>query len=217
MQQQIKILLVEDHLIVREGTRELLKRIPGFIVVGETSDGQEAIELAIRLKPEVIVMDIHLPQINGIQATIAIKKSCPEIRILILSAYDDDRYVFPLLDAGANGYLLKTATGDELARAIRAVYADETVLDSRIQTKVLKRFNRRRSRSQFDIEDLTERELEVLLAVAQGKSNKLIGETLSISPQTVQTHLKNIFSKLQMNSRTEVAAYAVSRGWISLY
>jgi NarL family two-component system response regulator LiaR len=213
---QIRILLVEDHRIVREGTCELLERVPGFTIVGEVADGQEAVELAERLRPYVVVMDIHLPTMSGIKATIEIKNHNPEIRVLILSAFDDDRYVFPLLDAGANGYLLKTAGGEELAQAIRIVHTGETILDSKIQTKVLNRFRRRKARPLFADVGLTDRELEVLRAVAQGKSNKEIGEILTISPQTVQAHLKNIFSKLHMNSRAEVAAYVISRGWITL-
>jgi NarL family two-component system response regulator LiaR len=213
----IKILLAEDHKIVREGTRQLLEQAPDLIVIGEAADGEEAVRLATELSPDVVVMDVRLPVLNGIEATRAIKDQHPNMSILILSAYDDDRYVFPLLDAGANGYVLKTTSGTELAQAIRTVRAGETALDPRIAHKVVERLTQRqRYRGKRMTEGLTEREIEVLQAVARGQGNREIGEALSISPHTVQVHVRNIFGKLGVNSRIEAVAYAVRQGWITL-
>jgi NarL family two-component system response regulator LiaR len=213
----IRILLVEDHKIVREGTRQLLEQAPDLTVIGEAADGGEAVRLATELSPDVVVMDVRLPVLNGIEATKVIKDQHPNMPILILSAYDDDRYVFPLLDAGANGYVLKTTSWAELAQAIRTVQAGETALDPHIAHKVVERLTQRqRYQGKGMAEALTEREIEVLQVVAQGKGNREIGEALSISPHTVQVHVRNIFGKLGINSRIEAVAYAVRRGWITL-
>jgi NarL family two-component system response regulator LiaR len=213
----IRVLLVEDHKIVREGTHQLLDEVADFEVVGEAMDGIEALEQTDRLRPDVIVMDVRLPRLNGIEATREIKKRYPEIQILILSAYEDDCYVFPLLEAGASGYLLKTASGHELELAIRTVQRGETALSPLVAHKVVRRMNRKQLyRSEEMCEGLTERELEVLRAVALGQSNKEIANTLSISNGTVQVHLRNIFSKMQVNGRTEAVTYAISQGWISV-
>jgi len=213
----IRILLVEDHKIVREGTRQLLEQASDLTVIGEAADGGEAVRLATELSPDVVVMDVRLPVLNGIKATKAIKDQHPHMPILILSAYDDDRYVFPLLDAGANGYVLKTTSWAELAQAIRTVQAGETALDPHIAHKVVERLTRRqRYQGKGMAEALTEREIEVLQAVARGKGNREIGEALSISPHTVQVHVRNIFGKLGVNSRIEAVAYAVRQGWITL-
>jgi two-component system, NarL family, response regulator LiaR len=213
----IRILLAEDHKIVREGTRQLLEKDADFQIVGEAADGLEAVRLAESLTPDLIVMDVRMPFLNGIEATRAIKSRSPKIHILILSAYEDDRYVFPLLEAGASGYLLKTSSGTELIEAIRKVHAGGTALSERITDKVVNRLgNRQLYRSEGMREALTSREMEVLEAAARGKSNKAIGESLSISIQTVQVHLRNIFGKMGVNSRSEAIAFAVFRGWISL-
>jgi DNA-binding NarL/FixJ family response regulator len=217
MTDPIRILLVEDHQIVREGTRQLLEQNSDIVVVGEAADGETAVSLAQALRPDVVVMDVRLPGMNGIQATVAIKAWRPETRVLILSAFEDDHFVFPLLDAGADGYLLKTASGAELARAVYATYAGEIALDPHIASKVVRRGSSRQLyRSEEMSEGLTEREIEVLRAVAHGKSNKQIGDALQISPYTVQVHLRNIFHKLGVSSRTEAAAYALNQGWISI-
>jgi DNA-binding NarL/FixJ family response regulator len=211
-------MLVEDHTIVREGVRLLLQQTPMLEVVGEAADGEEALRLLEELQPEVVVMDVRLPGMNGIQTTRLIKASHPQIHVLILSSYAPDHFIFPLLDAGISGYLLKNTTGSELIRAIRTVHMGEMVLDPQIAGKVVQRLTRHKTpyRSNEMIEGLSEREIEVLHAVAQGKSNKEIGESLSISPNTVQVHLSNIFSKLGVNDRTEAAAYAIRQGWINL-
>jgi NarL family two-component system response regulator LiaR len=213
----ITILLAEDHKIVREGTRQLLEQAADFIVVGEASNGLEAVRLTRELRPNVVVMDVRMPDLNGIEATQAIKAEYPDVRVLILSAHDDDHYVFPLLDAGANGYLLKTASGAELAKAIRTVHGGTMALDPRIACKVVNRLARKQLyRSDDMVEGLTQRELDVLRGVAEGKGNKEIGEALFISTQTVQVHLRNVFSKLGVSSRVEAVVYAICQGWISL-
>jgi NarL family two-component system response regulator LiaR len=213
----IRILLVEDHKIVREGTRQLLEQASDLTVIGEAADGEEAVRLATELDPDVVVMDVRLPVLNGIEATKAIKVQHPDMPILILSAYDDDRYVFPLLDAGANGYVLKTTSWAELAQAIRTVQAGKTALDPHIAHKVVERLTQRqRYQGKGMAEALTEREIEVLQAVARGKGNREIGKALSISPHTVQVHVRNIFGKLGVSSRIEAVAYAVRQGWITL-
>lgn len=213
----ISILLAEDHKIVREGTRQLLEQYPDFRIAGEAENGKEVVHLAMELKPDVVVMDVRMPSINGIEATRMIKACSPEIQILILSAYDEDRYVFPLLEAGASGYLLKTASGTELAEAIRTINKGGTALASRIASKLVIRLNRGQPYPIPEMhESLTEREMEVLRLTALGKSNKDIAAALSIRPLTVQVHLRNIFGKLGVRSRSQAVAYAICHGWITL-
>lgn len=213
----ITILLAEDHKIVREGTRQLLEQSADMQVVGEASDGLEAVRLAAEIQPDVIVMDVRLPRLNGIEATRSITARFPKIKVLILSAYDDDSYVFPLLDAGASGYLLKTSSGAELAEAIRLVYAGQTALSPRISAKIVNRLGGRQAyRTSNMQEGLTEREMDVLRAAAHGQANKMIAIKLGISAQTVQVHLRNIFGKLGVNSRSEAVACAIQYGWITL-
>jgi len=213
----VKILLVEDHKIVREGTRQLLAQFPDLEVIGEAADGVEAVKLVGELRPNVVVMDVRLPRLNGIEATRAITARFPTIRVLILSAYEDDNYIFPLLEAGASGYLLKTASASELADAIVRVNSGEKALAPRITAKILNRLGGRGSYRAVDMADgLSEREMEVLRAAAHGKPNKVIASALEISPQTVQVHLRNIFTKLGVSSRSEAVAYAIRHGWITL-
>jgi len=213
----ISILLAEDHQIVREGTRQLLEQSVDMHVIGEAADGLQAVELAAHLQPDVIVMDVRLPHLNGIEATRTITTRFPQIKVLILSAYDNDSYVFPLLEAGASGYLLKTASGAELAEAIRLVHAGQTALSPRISAKLVGRLGRRQTyRAEGLSEGLTEREMDVLRAAARGRANKAIAAELGISVQTVQVHLRNIFGKLGVSSRSEAVARAIQYGWITL-
>ncbi len=213
----ISVLLVEDHQIVREGTRQLLELHQDMQIVGEASDGLEAVSLAGVLQPDVIVMDVRLPKLNGVEATRAITTRHPRIKVLILSAYEDDSYVFPLLDAGASGYLLKTSSSTELASAIRLVFAGEMALSPRISAKIVNRLGGRQAYRNLDMpRGLTEREMDVLKAAAHGRSNKEIALNLGITTQTVQVHLRNIFVKLDVNSRSEAVAYAIRHGWITL-
>ena len=218
---RIRLLLADDHAVVRTGTRELLERKSDFHIVGEAADGEEAVHLAQELKPDVVVMDVRMPKMSGVEATRRIKSECPEVKVLILTAHDDDEYVFALLQAGANGYLMKTAEFDELVKAIRTVAAGQSTLAPTIAGKVVAQFTSGKSlpeamtKSPEQYEGLTERELGILKLVGQGLSNKQIGKELFISDRTVQAHLSNIFSKLAVSSRTEAVMYAVRKGWIT--
>ncbi len=213
----ITLLLTDDHKIVREGTRQLLEKSADFQIVGEAADGAEAVRLAGELRPDVVIMDVRLPVLSGMEATRQITSRYPEVKVLVLSAYDGDGYVFPLLEAGASGYLLKTASGAELADAIRSIHSNGAVLSPRILAKVVGHLSSRQEyRGAAANERLTGREMDVLRASASGQSNREIGEALSISPQTVQVHLRNIFGKLSVNSRSAAIAYAISHGWITL-
>ena len=218
----ISLLLADDHAVVRAGTRQLLERQPDMRVVGEAADGEEALRLAKELVPDVVVMDVRMPRMTGVEATRRIKQEVPQVAVLVLTAHDDDEYVFALLQAGANGYLLKTAEADELVRAIRAVAAGQSTLDPTVAGKVVAQFTSGRSLPDLlsnarrdEYHGLTERELEILRLVGRGLTNKRIGRHLYISDRTVQAHLGNIFSKLDVETRTEAATYAVRRGWVS--
>jgi DNA-binding NarL/FixJ family response regulator len=217
----INLILADDHAVVRAGTRQLLERQPDLHVVGEAADGEEAVRLAKELKPHVVVMDVRMPKMSGVEATRRIKQEVPEVAVLVLTAHDDDEYVFALLQAGANGYLLKTAEMEELVKAIRAVAAGQSALDPVVTGKVVAQFASGRSLPDVlanvkdEYEGLTEREMEILRLVGKGLTNKDIGQQLYISDRTVQAHLSNIFSKLGVGSRTEAVMYAVRRGWIS--
>jgi DNA-binding NarL/FixJ family response regulator len=214
----IKVLLADDHAIVREGTRKFLEQEDDIEVIAEASDGEQAIMLAGTHRPDVVIMDIAMPNIDGIEATRQIKEQYPGMSVLILSAYDDDQFVFSLLEAGAAGYLLKSVRSNELIDAIRAVNAGESVLHPSIARKVLNRFTRTGTEQQKqkapDI--LSEREIEVLQLATQGSSNQEIADNLYLSLRTVQSHLNHIFNKLQVSSRTEAVVRALKEGWVTL-
>lgn len=212
----VRVLLVDDHEVVRRGTRELLGRADGIEVVGEAQDGREAVALAARLRPDVILMDVAMPGVNGIEATREIKRGLPGVAVLALSAYDDDPYVFALLEAGAAGYLLKNVRGAQLVEAVRAVRQGESILDPTISARVMRRVAGRLAAPEDAVERLTPRELEVLRVAARGLSNKEIAARLTISTRTVQVHLANVFAKLRVGSRTEAVMHAVRRGLISV-
>jgi DNA-binding NarL/FixJ family response regulator len=213
--QPITLLLVDDHPVVRKGTRDLLDGEADFQVVGEAGSGEEAIAKARELVPDVILMDVSMPGMNGIEATKQIKAARAQQNVLVLTSYDDDAYVFALLEAGAAGYLLKNASEDELLGAVRAVAAGESALHPSIARKVLERFSNTSSSSP-PLDTLSPRELEVLRIAATGRTNKEIARDLDISPRTVQVHLANIFSKLDVGSRTEAVLIGIKRGWVSL-
>jgi NarL family two-component system response regulator LiaR len=216
--EKIRVLLAEDHVVVREGTRELIRREQDMEVVGEAGDGEEAIELATKLCPDVVIMDIAMPRVNGIEATRRIKELQPATAVLILTAYDNEQYIFALLEAGAAGYLLKNVRRSELIDAVRAVYAGESVLHPVVTRKVLKRFTEAKGApaEERGRDILSEREMEVLRLASKGISNKDIAKELVVSARTVQAHLGNIFNKLGVGSRTEAVLYALRRGWVSL-
>jgi len=214
----IRILLAEDHVVVRQGTRQLLEREPDLEVIGEADDGEEAVRLATQLKPDVVIMDVAMPRLSGVEATRQIKKLLPSVIVLVLTGYDYDEYIFSLLEAGAAGYLLKDVSGDQLIDAIRAVYAGEPVLHPIVVRKLMTRFKSQAARAgETRPQDvLSQRELEVLKLAARGMSNKEIGEQLFISVRTVQAHLRSIFNKLGVGSRSEAILYGLKRGWFSL-
>jgi DNA-binding NarL/FixJ family response regulator len=219
---KIRVMLVEDHVLLREGTRELLDKERDLEVIAEAGDGEEAILMANTHRPDVIVMDIALPKLDGLEATTRIKAANPEATVLVLTAYDDDRYVFAFLEAGAAGYLLKDVSVNDLIQAIRAVHAGESVLHPAVTRKVIDYFAGRADRGgateqeQGSGAQLTGREMEVLRLAARGMTNRQIAGELSISPRTVQVHLSNIFSKLGVGSRIEAVLYAIHMGWLSL-
>ena len=214
----IRILIADDHAFVREGTRRILEQEPDLEVVAEAGDGEEAVKLACDLKPDVALVDVAMPRLDGIEATRRIKVQCPAVAVLVLSAYDDDQFIFGLLEAGAAGYLLKSVRGQEIVDAIRAVHAGESVLHPSVARKVLNRFagvsGKPRERKSLDL--LTEREMDVLKLVTKGLSNKDIADKLCLSVRTVQGHLANIFNKLRVSSRTEAVVHALKEGWVTL-
>lgn len=215
---KIRILLAEDHVLVRQGTRELLEQEDDMEVVAEAGDGEQAVKLVAEKRPDVAIVDIAMPKLNGIEATKKIKTIHPATAVLVLTAYDDDEYVFALLEAGAAGYLLKDVRSEELVKAVRDVFAGESVLHPSIARKVVSRFARSAEGRDEEgtLEQLTERELEVLRAAAKGMTNQEIAAKLYISVRTVQAHLSNIFGKIGVGSRTEAVVHALRKGWITL-
>jgi len=207
----MKVLLAEDHKIVRQGTRLYLESV-GVEVIGEATNGREAVSMARELRPDVVLMDIHMPELTGIEATRRIRHESEDVRVLVLTAYDDPTYVHALLDAGADGFVLKTAELSELYRALREVAVGRSAFDPDVMAKA----------AQFEqsagllVEGLTDREIEILTYAARGLTNKQIGKELFISDRTVQGHLQNIYQKLRVATRTEAVTAAVSQGFIVL-
>lgn len=213
----ISVLIADDHALFREGTRRIVEAEPGMSVVAEAADGGEAVRLAERHRPAVALMDVAMPHMNGIEATRRIKAAVPGCAILALTAYDDDQYVFALLEAGAAGYVLKDIEGSELVEAIRSVHVGDAVLHPTIARKVLRRFKGEPDASlDSPWASLSEREREVLRIAGSGLSNKDIALRLQISARTVQVHLAHIFEKLGVASRTEAVILGLKRGWFSL-
>ncbi len=214
--EQIRIAIVEDHAFVREGTKRLLDMEPDMEVVGEAATGLEAVELARALEPSIMLMDISLPEMDGIEATRRIHKATPQLPILILTAHDDDQYVFALLEAGAAGYLLKDVDRWQLVDAIRSVARGEAVLHPSIAKKVLLRYTNQATGRDQESNPLSPRELEILRGVARGLGNDAIAQELELSVRTVQAHLSHIFDKTDSSSRTQAVIEAMRRRWISL-
>ncbi len=214
---KIRVIIADDHVVLREGTRELLQKEDDLEVVGEAGDGEETVELVRRTKPDVAILDIAMPKLNGIEATKQIKAISPGTAVLILTGYEYDQYVFALLEAGAAGYLLKDVRAQELIEAVRAVKAGASVLHPVVARKVLDRFVRTDNKAKASrLPPLTEREIEVLRCAAKGLGNREIAEELNVSVRTVQSHLGNIFNKLKVASRIEAVLVGLKNGLVTL-
>ena len=209
--QVIRVLLADDHAVVRKGIRDFLEEDAQIRILGEASDGLQAWALLAQQQPDVAVLDIRMPGLSGIELTERIKARYPQVRVLILTAYDDEPYIFALLRAGADGYVLKTASSRDLLQAVKSVAAGKSVLDPDVAPKVIANLAGNRA-----IEPLSDRELEVLRWVSKGRSNREIGQMLDISGRTVQGHLANVFGKLHVASRTEAVTVGLQRGLITL-
>jgi len=215
---KIRILIADDHAVLREGMRNLLEQEKDFEVVGEASDGEEAVKLGSALKPDVIIMDIVMPKLSGIEATRSIKQASPATTVLILTAYGDIRYILGLLEAGASGYLLKSARSKEIVGAVRAVCSGESVLDATVTRKLLQRVVGLTpgSGEGSTTGQLTSRETEILRLAARGMSNKDIANVLFLSVRTVKAHLTTIFNKMDCGCRTDAIIKGLRAGYIVL-
>jgi NarL family two-component system response regulator LiaR len=209
----IRVLLADDHAVVRAGIRQFLEQAEDIQVIAEADDGEKAKTLILEHQPDVAVLDIQMPKATGIEVTQWVRANRREVGVLILTAYDDAPYVMAVLQAGANGYVLKTAAPREIIRAVRDVHAGKSALDTNILGVMMSQMAT--ARETLPAENLTKREMEVLALVAKGYTNKAIGVQLGISDRTVQGHLAHIFNKLQAASRTEAVMRAVSLGWLS--
>ncbi len=215
MSENIHILITDDHAIVRKGLRTLVESEPGMEVVGEAADGVEAILKARSLNPDVILMDMMMPRMDGLEAINEIMRENPEARILVITSFAEDDKIFPAIKAGALGYLLKDSTPEQLIQAIYAVYNGESSLHPSIALKVIRELNRPSELPPTE-EPLTTREVEVLKLVARGLTNQEIAEILVISERTVGNHIGNILNKLHLANRTQAALYALREGLVDL-
>ena len=207
----IRIMIVDDHAVVREGTRQLLEKEPGLAVVGEAGSGLTALELAGQLQPDQILLDLALPDVNGIEVARQLRQVAPHARVIVLSAYTNETYVRTALEAGAVAYLPKTVRGQEVIEAIAAVQQGQVVLHPTVATKLQHALQRGAPGRQA----LSAREREILQMAARGASNKTIAEELFLSVRTVESHLSHVLAKLGVASRAEAVAYGVSEGWLS--
>ncbi|GAB4529031.1 MAG: response regulator transcription factor [Anaerolineae bacterium] len=212
----IRVLIVDDHAILRDGIRSLLERQEGITVVGEASNGREALTRVGELQPDIVLMDVAMPVMDGLEATRRVKETYPEVRVLILTQHDNQEYVTPLLKAGASGYVLKRSGGREVVSAIRHVYDEGAFLEPEIARNVLHDYSRTRADKETDRPALTERELQVLELVVEGKSNKEIARALVISPKTVSVHRSNIMSKLGVHNSVELVRYVMQHNLLDL-
>jgi DNA-binding NarL/FixJ family response regulator len=214
----IRVLIADDHRIVRQGLRHVCELAGDLIVVGEAEDGQEAIKLARQLQPDVILMDINMPLLDGVQATQRIVEADLPVQVIILTMFRQDQYVFEAIKAGARGYLLKDVDEGDLVNAIRAVHRGDALINPSMAVKLLDEFRRlsQMDDSTGDMEGLTQGEMEVLRLVAQGADNKAVGEQLALSERTVANRLSSIYEKLHVNNRTQATLVALRRGWATL-
>jgi len=214
---KIRILLVDDHTILRDGLRSLLESESDLKVIGEAEDGRQAVTLACQQEPDVVLMDIAMPLLNGLEATRQIKRQCPKVKVLILSMYDNEEYIRQALEAGAMGYILKDAAARELISAIRDVHRGEAVLSPAVTRLVIEDYLRWGGiRPVEDAEGLSPREREVLQLIAEGHTNKQIAEILNISIKTVQAHRTSLMQKLDLHDRGELIKYAIQKKIIEI-
>jgi DNA-binding NarL/FixJ family response regulator len=218
MMSQARVLLVEDHIVVRQGIKALLSDEPDLEVVGEADNGREALQAVMELQPNLVLMDISMPGLNGIEATRQIRQRHPEVKVIVLSMHANEEYVFQVLRAGASGYVLKQSDSSEVLTAIRAALAGGSFLSPPISRTVVDDYVRRaEARGEGrDLDLLTSREREVLQLLAEGMSNRKIAEQLNISVKTVETHRSNMMNKLDVDSKTELIKYALRKGWATL-
>ena len=206
----IRVVIADDHSVVRKGIRDLLSDEDDISVVGEARNGHEAVDLATALQPDVVVMDIAMPELTGVEATRQIRAQTPNVRVLVLTSYDDDPYIYSLLDAGAAGYILKTADSREIVRAVRATAAGQSALDPAVAPRLIARLTKPAAGG----DTLTERELDVLRLLAAGRSTQVIAEELVVATGTVKRHIANILGKMEVDSRLAAVARARELGII---
>jgi NarL family two-component system response regulator LiaR len=214
---KINVLIVDDHQVVRQGLRTFLELQPDILVVGEAGDGQAAVEMARQLQPDVVLMDLVMPYLDGIAATRQVKSLGSNIEVIVLTSFTEDEKVFPAIQAGASSYLLKDVSPEELVEAIRAAHRGESRLHPNIARKLMEQVVQQAGPARHSLpEELTGRELDVVRLVAQGRSNHEIAQALVISEKTVKTHVSNILGKLQLEDRTQLAIYAIKHGLVDV-
>lgn len=214
---KIRILLADDHTILRNGIRAILEDEPGMEVVGEAEDGRTAVSLASQLKPDIVIMDIAMPLLNGLEATRQIRRLCPGVKVIILSMHDNEEYIVQVLEAGAMGYILKDSAAKELIQALRTVHRGEAVLSPAITRIVIEDYLRWGGiRPTEDTKDLSPREREILQLIAEGYTSKQIAEILTISIKTVQAHRNSLMQKLDLHNRGELVKYAIQKKIIEI-
>jgi two-component system, NarL family, response regulator NreC len=216
MGETVKILLVDDHTIVRQGLRALLESQEGFQVVGEADNGRDAVKKAQELQPDVVIMDIAMPILNGLEATRQIKKIMPDVKIVALTMYNDEEYVFQILKSGASGYLIKETAANELITAINSVKGGNPFFSPLISRKIMESYLREDSEKKAEGDKLTNREKEVLQLIAEGYTNNEIGKLMGISVKTVETHRAHIMSKLDIHDVAGLIKYAIKKGLVVL-
>lgn len=209
----IKVVFVDDHEMVRIGVSSYLSAQPDIEVVGEAGDGKKGVELALELRPDIILMDLVMPEMDGIEATRQIIEKWSEAKIIIVTSFLDDEKVYPALEAGATSYMLKTSKASEIANAIRNTYHGQSVLEPEVTGKMMMKM--RQKTQHFPHEELTEREMEILLLMAEGKTNQEMADELFIALKTVKTHVSNILSKLQVQDRTQAVIYAFKHSLVN--
>jgi two-component system response regulator DegU len=228
----IKVVLADDHTLFRQGLRRIFELEDDFTIIGEATDGEQAIAMAGSLSPDVILMDINMPEKSGVEATKLVKEAHPGVKVLILSIHDDEAYIFETIRAGANGYLLKDVESEVLVQAVRQVASGTAFIHPQVTSKLLDEFKRLSHKMQDGKvyqdetaaavesdtwqELLTQREMEILRLMAEGKSNRTIGETLFISEKTVKNHVSSILGKLGVDDRTQAVITAARKGWVRL-